>query len=78
MNATEKAYVDLGRKLITLCENNKLFNGQDEESLTLWNAAVTAGNKFISFGTTWTRFKSHEDLSAIEKKAVRKYLDGEV
>lgn len=78
MNTQEKAYVDLGRKLITLCENNELFNGQDEESLTLWNAAVTAGNKFITFGTTWTQFKSHEDLSAIEKKAVLKYLEGEV
>lgn len=78
MNAQEKAYVDLGRKLITLCETNKIFTGQDEESLTLWNAAVTAGNKFISFGTTWSQFKTHEDLSAIEKKAVLKYLDGEV
>jgi len=78
VNAQEKAYVDLGRKLITLCETNKIFTGQDEESLTLWNAAVTAGNKFISFGTTWSQFKTHEDLSAIEKKAVLKYLDGEV
>jgi len=78
MNATEKAYVELGRKLITLCENNEIFNGQDEESLTLWNAAVTAGNKMITFGTTWTKFKSTEDFNEIEKTAVLRYLDGKV
>jgi frataxin-like iron-binding protein CyaY len=78
MNAIEKTYVELGRKLITLCEKNEIFNGQDEESLTLWNAAVTAGNKMTTFGTTWTRFKSTEDLSEIEKTAVLKYLDGKV
>ena len=49
MNLQEQAYVNLGRKLITLCENNELYNGKDEESLQLWNAAVTAGNKFVSF-----------------------------
>ena len=74
MNLQEQAYVNLGRKLITLCENNELYNGKDEESLQLWNAAVTAGNKFISFGTTWSKFKSHKDLSPIERKAVLKYL----
>lgn len=75
MNLQEQAYVELGRKLITLCENNELFNGKDEESLQLWNAAVTAGNKFTSFGTTWSNFKSpSEDLSPIERKAVLKYL----
>jgi len=78
MNAQEKAYVDLGRKLITLCENNEIFNGQDEESLTLWNAAVTAGNKMTTFGTTWTKFKSTEDFSEIEKTAVLRYLNGKV
>ena len=70
MNATEKAYVELGRKLITLCEKNEIFNGQDEESLTLWNAAVTAGNKLVTYGTTWTRFKSIHDLTELEKKVV--------
>ena len=65
MNLQEQAYVELGRKLITLCENNELFNGKDEESLQLWNAAVTAGNKFTSFGTTWSNFKSpSEDSTA--------------
>lgn len=78
MNATEKAYVELGRKLITLCEKNEIFNGQDEESLTLWNAAVTAGNKMTTFGTTWTRFKSIEDFTEIEKNAVLQYLNGKV
>jgi hypothetical protein len=78
MNATEKAYVELGRKLITLCEKNEIFNGQDEESLTLWNAAVTAGNKMITFGTAWTRFKSIEDFTEIEKNAVLQYLNGKV
>ena len=43
--------------------------------MTLWNAAVTAGNKFVTYGTTWTRFKGIESLSEIEKSAVRQYLE---
>jgi frataxin-like iron-binding protein CyaY len=78
MNATEKTYVELGRTLITLCEKNEIFNGQDEESLTMWNAAVTAGNKMCTYGTTWSKFKSTEDLSEIEKKAVLQYLNQKV
>ena len=75
MNKIEKTYVELGRELITLCEQNKLFPNDDEKSLTLWNAAVTAGNKFVTYGTTWTRFKGIESLSEIEKSAVRQYLE---
>ena len=75
MNLQEQAYVNLGRKLITLCENNELYNGKDEESLELWNAAVTAGNKLVTIGTTWTSFKSFSDLNDLETEAVYTYLD---
>ena len=50
MNEIEKTYVNIGRELIALCEQNRIFGGDDEESLTLWNAAVTAGNKFVTYG----------------------------
>lgn len=75
MNELERTYVTIGRELITLCEQNKIFGGDDEESLILWNAAVTAGNKFVTYGMVWTKFTGTECLSAIEKSAVRQYLE---
>ena len=75
MNEIEKTYVNIGRELIALCEQNRLFGGDDEESLTLWNAAVTAGNKFVTYGMVWTKFTGIDCLSAIEKSAVKQYLD---
>jgi hypothetical protein len=75
MNELEKTYVTIGRELITLCEQNRIFGGDDEESLTLWNAAVTAGNKFVTYGMVWTKFTGIDCLSAIEKSAVRQYLE---
>ena len=52
-----------------------IFGGDDEESLTLWNAAVTAGNKFVSYGMVWSKFTGIDCLSAIEKSAVKQYLE---
>ena len=56
---------------ITLCEENKLFPKDD----LLWNAAVTAGNKMVTAGTTWTRFNDVGSLTSDERKALLGYLD---
>lgn len=61
----------MGRNLITLAEKNEIYPKDD----LLWNAAVTAGNKLVSLGTTWSNFKSFEDLNDNETKVVYKYLD---
>ena len=66
-----KKIVEIGRQLITLCEENKLFPKNDE----LWNAAVTAGNKMVTAGTPWARFKDTTSLSQLERKAVLGYLE---
>ena len=50
---TIKKIVEIGRDLISLCEQNKLYPKDD----SLWNAAVTAGNKMVTAGTPWARFK---------------------
>lgn len=66
-----KKIVEIGRQLITLCEENKLFPKDDE----LWNAAVTAGNKMVTYGTPWSRFNSVSHLSTNEKNAVLHFLN---
>ena len=63
--------VKIGREMITLCEENKLFPKDD----LLWNAAVTAGNKMVTAGTTWTRFNDVGSLTLNERKALLGYLD---
>ncbi len=40
----------------------------------MWNAAVTAGNKLVTVGLTYSRFESTDDLTSNEKKAVIHYL----
>lgn len=67
--------VKLGREMITKAESNEIYNGNDDESYELWNALVTAGNKFTTYGMTWSRFKELTDLSKIESKAVRGFLE---
>lgn len=76
MEEQEKRYVELGRKLITLCEENKIFSADEENTLKLWNAAVTCGNKLISFNTPWSNFKDIDDLTSIERVALKMYLEG--
>ena len=71
VNDNEEKIVRMGRNLITLCELNKLYPKDDD----MWNAAVTAGNKLVTTGTTWSRFQGAEDLNDLEKKAVQFYLD---
>ena len=71
----ERTFINLGRELITKCETNEIFPEDNEETLTLWNAAVTAGNKFVTYGMTWSKFKGMDDLTELEKSAVRIYLD---
>jgi len=63
--------VKMGRELITLCEKNELYPKDD----LLWNAAVTAGNKMVTAGTTWARFTDTSSLTELEKKAVLGYLE---
>ena len=67
--------VRLGQELITKCENGELFPDNDDESYELWNALVTAGNKFTTYGMTWSKFTELTDLSKIESKAVRGFLE---
>ena len=76
MDALEKQYVELGRKLITLCEANEIFSADEEYTLKLWNAAVTCGNKLVSFNTPWSNFKDLDDLTNIEREALIMYLEG--
>ena len=66
-----KKIIKIGRELISLCEENKLYPKDDE----LWNAAVTAGNKMVTAVTPWTRFKDTSSLSDIERKALLGYLE---
>ena len=66
-----KQFVKLGRELISLAEENKIYPKDD----ALWNAAVTACNKLVTAGTPWARFKDTSSFSNIEKKAVLGYLE---
>ena len=59
----EERIVRMGRNLITLCEKNELYPKDD----TMWNAAVTAGNKLVTIGMTYSRFKDTSDLNHNEK-----------
>lgn len=63
--------VSIGREMITLAETNKLFPKDD----LLWNAAVTAGNKMVTAGTTYTRFIGPSSLTKNERTALLGYLD---
>ena len=66
--------VNIGRGLITACEMGELWPGNDEKSLLLWNAAVTAGNKMTTIGLTYSRFESISDLTALEREAVLGFM----
>ena len=67
--------VKLGREMITKAESNEIYSGNDDESYELWNALVTEGNKFTTYGMTWSKFTELTDLSKIESKAVRGFLE---
>lgn len=67
---TEDGIVKLGRELISLCEENKLYPKDDH----LWNCAVVAGNKMVTVGTVWNRFNDFSDLSKDETKAVLGFI----
>jgi hypothetical protein len=66
--------VKLGREIITACEMGELHAGNDEDSLRLWNAAVTAGNKMTTIGLTYSRFNGISDLTKTEQTAVQEFL----
>tara|TARA_B100000900_G_scaffold291856_1_gene250737 strand:- start:77 stop:328 length:252 start_codon:yes stop_codon:yes gene_type:complete len=65
-----KTFVKIGRELISLAEENKIYPQDD----ALWNAAVTAGNKLVTAGTPWARFKDASSFNKLEKEAVLGYL----
>ena len=67
--------VKLGREMITKAESNEIYSDNDDESYELWNALVTAGNKFTTYGMIWSKFTELTDLSKIESKAVRGFLE---
>lgn len=67
---SEEGIIKLGRKLIDLCEENKLYPKDDH----LWNCAVTAGNKMVTVGTVWNRFTDFSSLSKDEVKAVLGFI----
>ena len=71
---SEDGYIKLGRKLIDLAEENQIYPKDDH----MWNCAVTAGNKMITVGTTWTQFKSLRDLSNDEKSAVLGFIQSKL
>lgn len=80
MNA-EEYYVKLGRKLIRDCEDNKIYASNSKQPLDKqreldekWNAAVTAGNKLVTYGTTWSRFESINDLTPLEKLVIKEQI----
>ena len=70
VNDNEEKMVRMGRNLITLCEQNKLYPKNDE----IWNAAVTAGNRLVTINTTYG-MKSLSELKKLEKNAVYDYLN---
>ena len=70
VNDNEEKMVRMGRNLITLCEQNKLYPKNDE----MWNAAETAGNTLVTINTTYG-MKSLSELKKLEKKAVYDYLN---
>jgi|TARA_B100001540_G_C15240161_1_gene387965 hypothetical protein len=61
--------VEIGRNMITACEENKMYPDDD----FMWNRAVVAGNKLTTLGTTWG-LQTIKDLSKDENKAVQHYL----
>ena len=53
--------------MLLIQNNHWRNNGNWMRSGTL---GVTAGNKLVTYGTTWTRFKSVDDLTQLEKEVV--------
>ena len=66
-----KKLVEIGRNMISLCEENKLFPKDDY----MWNQAVVCGNKLTTIGPPWTRIKTIDDLTLDERKAMLHYLE---
>jgi hypothetical protein len=62
--------IKLGRDMISACEYDNIFKGEDAK----WNACVTAGNKLTTVGTPWG-IKSIEELTEFERKIMAEYLD---
>lgn len=70
MTATEKRIVEIARNMMREVEENNLFNDNDE----MWNAAMSAGNKMVTIGLPFTRFKGVSDLTEKEQRAVSAFL----
>jgi len=71
MSDVEKRIVELARSMMHEVEEKNMFCDNDE----LWNAAMSAGNKMVTIGLPWSRFKSVGDLNTKEQRAVKMFLD---
>lgn len=71
MSDVEKRIVELARSMMHEVEEKNMFCDNDE----LWNAAMSAGNKMVTIGLPWSRFKGVGDLNTKEQRAVKMFLD---
>jgi len=71
MSDVEKQIVELARSMMYEVEERNMFCDNDE----LWNAAMSAGNKMVTIGLPWSRFKGVGDLNTKEQRAVKMFLD---
>tara|TARA_B100001245_G_scaffold229554_1_gene208019 strand:- start:454 stop:720 length:267 start_codon:yes stop_codon:yes gene_type:complete len=69
-NPQFRQLIKLGRDMITLCEENKIFADDDAK----WNACVTAGNRLVTVGTTYG-LKDIRELSPLERLALREFME---
>ncbi len=65
-----KRVVALGRKMITLAENNEVFADDDAK----WNQCVVAGNKLVTLGTPWG-LQRVEDLPKELKQITTEFIE---
>ena len=70
IHEVKKLGVEIGRNMIRLCEENKLFPKDGH----LWNCSIVS-NKLTTVNCTWARVKTVNDLTQDERKAVLGYLE---
>jgi len=71
LSPAEAKLVEIGRELMTLAEEHIIYKDNDE----LWNAAVSAGEKLTTVGSIFSRFNGIQDLTTVEKKVLRDFLN---
>lgn len=71
MTEVEKGIVEIARSMMYEVEEHNMFSDNDE----MWNAAMSAGNKMVTIGLPFSRFKSVGDLNTKEQRAVKMFLE---